>query len=188
MRLPIAPGALAGVSRLLSDERVNILAMALDSAGQLRLVLDNHVHGAGVLREHHHQVTERDVIVTTIANAPGALAPTLRLVADASVNVEYAYGGAAEGSAMASVVLGVDDAQRASAAAGTGASREVCIVLVFGPYEAYVEPMDVVVVDVDRDGRVRLETDEWIAPTLQEKRAILYAAQQSAALTEPWTR
>ena len=49
----------------------------------------------------------------------------------------------------------------------------------------YVEPMDVVVVDVDRDGRVRLESDEWIAPTLQEKRAILYAAQQElAALNE----
>ena len=49
----------------------------------------------------------------------------------------------------------------------------------------YVEPMDVVVVDVDRDGRVRLETEEWIAPTLQEKRAILYAAQQElAALRE----
>ena len=49
----------------------------------------------------------------------------------------------------------------------------------------YVEPMDVVVVDVARDGRVRLETDEWIAPTLQEKRAILYAAQQELeALTE----
>jgi hypothetical protein len=49
----------------------------------------------------------------------------------------------------------------------------------------YVEPMDVVVVDVDRDGRVRLDTDEWIVPTLQEKRAILYAAQQElAAITE----
>jgi hypothetical protein len=49
----------------------------------------------------------------------------------------------------------------------------------------YVEPMDVVVVDVDRDGRVRLDTDEWITPTLQEKRAILYAAEKElAALTE----
>ena len=49
----------------------------------------------------------------------------------------------------------------------------------------YVEPMDVVVVEFDGDGRVRLETDEWIAPTLQEKRAIIYAAQQeSAALAE----
>ena len=49
----------------------------------------------------------------------------------------------------------------------------------------YVEPMDVIVVDVDRDGRVRLDTDEWIVPTLQEKRAIMYAAQhEQAALRE----
>lgn len=118
LRLPNTPGALAGVCQLLSDERVNIIAMALEPSGQLRLVVDNHVHAAGVLREHHHQVSERDVIVTTVPNAPGALSPALRLVADANVNVEYAYSGAADGSAMASVVLGVDDAQRASAAAG----------------------------------------------------------------------
>jgi len=49
----------------------------------------------------------------------------------------------------------------------------------------YVEPMDVVVVEVDRDGRVRLDNDEWITPTLQEKRAIIYAAQhEHEALTE----
>ena len=118
LRLPNSPGALAGVCRLLSDERVNVLAMALESSGQLRLVVDNHVHGGAVLREHHHQVTERDVIVTAVPNAPGALAPALRLVTDANVNVEYAYGGAAEGGYTATIVLGVDDAPRAAAAAG----------------------------------------------------------------------
>jgi hypothetical protein len=118
LRLPNSPGALAGVCRLLSDERVNIIAMAVESTGQLRLVLDNHVHGAAVLREHHHQVTERNVIVTSVPNSAGSLAPALRLVSDASVNLEYAYGGAAEGSPTATVVLGVDDAERASAAAG----------------------------------------------------------------------
>jgi hypothetical protein len=41
----------------------------------------------------------------------------------------------------------------------------------------YVEPMDAVVVEVSGDGRVRLENDDWRTPTLQEKRAILYAAQ-----------
>jgi hypothetical protein len=117
LRLPNSPGALGGVCRLLSDERVNILAMALDGAGQLRLVVDNHVHGAAVLRDHHHQVTERDVLVCSLSNAPGALAGPLRLVAEAGVNVEYAYGGGADG-ATASVVLGVDDAMRASSAAG----------------------------------------------------------------------
>lgn len=118
LRLPNSPGALAGVCRLLSTERVNILAMALEAGGQLRLVVDNHVHGGAVLREHHHQVTERDVILLALPHTPGGLAAALRLVNDATVNVEYAYGGAADGSPAASVVLGVDDAQRAAAAAG----------------------------------------------------------------------
>jgi hypothetical protein len=118
LRLANSPGALAGVCRLLSDERVNVLALSLESSGQLRLVVDNHVHGAAVLREHHHQVTERDVLVTAVPNSPGSLAPALKLVSDANVNVEYAYGGGSEGSAVAAIVLGVDDAQRAAAASG----------------------------------------------------------------------
>jgi hypothetical protein len=118
VRLPNSPSALGGLCALLSEERVNILAMALDASGQLRLVVDNHVHGAAVLREHHHHVTERDVILVLISNQPGALAPALRLIGDAGVNVEYAYGGAPESSATASIVLGVDDAVRAAAAAG----------------------------------------------------------------------
>src|SRR5712672_3640207 len=117
LRLPNSPHALSAVCRLLSDERVGILALSLDTAGHLRLVVDNHVHGAATLRDRHHQVTERDVIVMTLSNAPGSLVPALRLVGDANVNVEYAYASAA-GSAMATVVLGVDDAQRAAAAAG----------------------------------------------------------------------
>ena len=118
LRLPNSPGALAGVCRLLSDERVNVLAMVLEAGGQLRLVVDNHVHGAAILREHHHDVTERDVIVTTVSNTPGALAQPLRLVSEANVNVEYAYGGGPEGGPTATIVLGVDNAQRAAAAAG----------------------------------------------------------------------
>jgi hypothetical protein len=49
----------------------------------------------------------------------------------------------------------------------------------------YVEPMDAVVVEFDRDGRVRLEGEDWSTPTLQERRAIIYAAQEElATLTE----
>jgi len=42
----------------------------------------------------------------------------------------------------------------------------------------YVEPMDAVVVDVSADGRVRLENEDWSQPNLQERRAIIYAANQ----------
>jgi hypothetical protein len=118
LRLPNSPGALAGVCRLLADEHVNIMAMTLEASGQLRLVLDNHVRGAGVLRAQHHQVTERPVVVAAIANGPGALAPILAIAADAGVNVDYAYGSVTEGTSGAAVVLGVEDAQRAAAASG----------------------------------------------------------------------
>jgi len=118
LRLPNSPGALAGVCRLLSNERVNIVAMALESGGQLRLIVDNHVHGGAVLRDHHHQVTERDVLMTAIPNVPGALAPALQLIAEAGINIDYAYGGAGETNLTASIVLGVEHPLAASAAAG----------------------------------------------------------------------
>ena len=41
----------------------------------------------------------------------------------------------------------------------------------------YVEPMDSFVVEVAEDGRVRLDDEgEFSRPSLQERRAILYAA------------
>jgi hypothetical protein len=41
----------------------------------------------------------------------------------------------------------------------------------------YVEPMDAYVVDVTSDGQVQIDDQPPSAPTLQERRAILYAAQ-----------
>ncbi len=108
LRLPNNAGALAGVCRLLADARVNILAMTLGDGGELRLLVDNHVHAAGVLRERRHLVTARDVLVVDAAAGPAAL----RLVADAGINLNYCYG------TPSALVLGVDDVLRASAAAG----------------------------------------------------------------------
>lgn len=49
----------------------------------------------------------------------------------------------------------------------------------------YVETMDATLVDVDSDGRIRLDTEDWSVPTLQERRAIIHSAQEElASLTE----
>ena len=45
----------------------------------------------------------------------------------------------------------------------------------------YVEPMDAVLVDFDSQGRVRFENEDWSTPSLQETRAILYAARNELA-------
>ena len=49
----------------------------------------------------------------------------------------------------------------------------------------YVEPMEAVLVEFDDQRRVRFDREDWSVPTLQERRAILYAAQNEIAeLTE----
>ena len=45
----------------------------------------------------------------------------------------------------------------------------------------FVETMDATVIDVAADGRVRLEHEDWAQPTLQERRAIIHAAQEELA-------
>jgi hypothetical protein len=49
----------------------------------------------------------------------------------------------------------------------------------------YVGPMDAVVIDVSDDGRILLANEDWSRPTLQERRAVIYAARDEIArLTE----
>jgi len=45
----------------------------------------------------------------------------------------------------------------------------------------YIDTMDAVLVDFTSDGRVRFENEDWLVPSLQERRAILYAAQNEIA-------
>jgi hypothetical protein len=118
LRLPNSPGSLADVCAVLASERVRVQALMLDAAGTLRLLVDNPVRAAGVLRERRHTVVEKDVMVAPMSNAAGALAPILALVRHAGVNVEYAYASAPDESTTALAILGVDDVMRAGAAAG----------------------------------------------------------------------
>ena len=118
LQLTNSAGALAAVCRFLSEQRINVVAMSLESSGKLHLVVDNHVGAGGALRQHHYQVAERDVLVTSLSHGPGAIQPLLQRIGDAGVHVEYFYGAAAESSDIAIAVIAVDQPMRASAAAG----------------------------------------------------------------------
>ncbi len=118
LRLQNSPGTLARVCQLIADEHIDIVALNLASPLVLRVIVDNPVHAAAILREHNYHVEERDVILTSAANNPGSLLRLTRLIAEAGINVEYLYATTLEGQAMANVVVGVPDAERASSAAG----------------------------------------------------------------------
>lgn len=118
LRLQNSPGALDRVCQCLTDEHVNILALTVESGGTLRMVVDNPLHASGTLEEREYAVEQRDVLFVQLPNDPGALERAARMLANADVNVEYAYGSVLEDQVMTAIVVGVEDAQRASMAAG----------------------------------------------------------------------
>ena len=118
LRIQNSPGALSKICQILSEARINSLALTVEAGGIFRAVVDNHVLAAGTLREQHYEVTERDVLYIEIPNNPGAFVRVLRLLSDSGVNLEHVYGSATENQATATVVVGVEDVQRAATAAG----------------------------------------------------------------------
>jgi hypothetical protein len=118
VRLANSPGTLGRVAQVLGTERINMLAMSVDPTGALRMVVDNPLHAAGSLREQHYQVEERDVLYATVPNEPGSLGKVVKMLAEAGINLDYAYASGIDRIPMVAVVLGVADVQRASAATG----------------------------------------------------------------------
>jgi hypothetical protein len=118
VRLANSPGTLGRVAQVLGAERINMLAMSVDPSGALRMVVDNPLHAAGSLREQHYQVEERDVLYATLPNEPGSLGKVVKMLAEAGINLDYAYASGIDRVPMVAVVLGVADAQKASAATG----------------------------------------------------------------------
>jgi hypothetical protein len=118
LRLANSPGTLGALCDALGEAKVNLIALHLESSGRLRLIVDNPLLAADVLRGQQHQVEEREVLLVDVPNAPGALAGMAKLLSSSDVNVEYAYAAASEMAATAVAVFGVGDAQRAAAVAG----------------------------------------------------------------------
>jgi hypothetical protein len=88
------PGVLAQVTRIIAQAKINILAMTMtDSSehGVLRLVGQDPDHLRKALAGLNLPTTETEVLVVTMANRTGALAEVCQRLADAHINISYAY-------------------------------------------------------------------------------------------------
>ena len=43
----------------------------------------------------------------------------------------------------------------------------------------YIPTMDAFLVEISPDGRIRFENEEWVKPSVQERRAIIHAAKEA---------
>lgn len=110
------PGVLAAVTKALAAAGVNVFALSLSDSGEhgvLRIVTDDPDKTREVLNAEHDRWTETDVLLLPIGNEPGTFAKIVETLADASVNVTYAYCTATESGGQTTAVFKIADIETA---------------------------------------------------------------------------
>lgn len=109
------PGTLAHICSELAAKAVNITAImaAPEQPGGLRLVANPLAAARKVLDAMQVAYRQEEAIALRITDRPGALGKVTRKLADAGVNILYAYGSIVKGEQRALIVLGVSDVDKA---------------------------------------------------------------------------
>jgi hypothetical protein len=92
------PGRMAHVCTALSHDKINITAVTVAEhrdRSVLRLVTDDMPKTRQILRGLGVPVEEQDVVLVEMRNQPGALAQICQQLAEAHINIDYAYCSAA---------------------------------------------------------------------------------------------
>ena len=109
------PGVLATICSELARKAVNITALmaAPDASGGIRLLASPLAAARKVLDDLKISYAEEDGLAVRVTDRPGALGRVTRKLADAGINIEYAYGSIVKGESRALIVIGVADAAKA---------------------------------------------------------------------------
>ena len=87
-------GALAQIAGELAAAGVNMRALSIAETpdfGVLRFIADQEEKAAEVLRENGYVLTVTPVLAVSLRDEPGSFAKTMRVLADAGIDVEYVY-------------------------------------------------------------------------------------------------
>jgi hypothetical protein len=112
------PGALAEVTRILGEAGVNIRALSLADTkdfGILRLIVNDNEKAREVLGRKGLTVRKTEVVAVEVPDRPGGLAEILKVLSEASINVEYLYAFVQQSGENAIIIFRFDEIDRAIA-------------------------------------------------------------------------
>jgi hypothetical protein len=115
------PGTLARVCEELSNQGINIYAMSvMDTIDHaiVRLIVSEPHKAVTMFEERGVLVSENDVLLLEGRNEPGSLATIAHKLADAQINIEYAYVATPRGETNGLLVLRTDKTDEAMTVLG----------------------------------------------------------------------
>src|SRR5438309_9076491 len=113
------PGALARVCEALAKAEINIHALATSDTvdhSVVRMVVSDPTKALMLLGEAGVLALESDVLVIETASEPGVLGQIAERLAEAEINIEYAYLAGGRGSEKGLIVLRTSDVEKAQTA------------------------------------------------------------------------
>lgn len=109
-------GRLADIAGVIADNGIDIRALSLADTtnfGILRLIVDKPYDAEEALKKAGYTVSLTAVIAIGIDDQPGALAKALKVLDEGGISVEYLYAFISKEVGRASVILRVDDGDKA---------------------------------------------------------------------------
>ena len=116
-------GALANLTSVLAENKVNLQAMNVAETsefGIVRMIVKDVYNAANILKEEGYVCKLTPVVAITIGDTPGSLNDTISILNTAGIDVDYMYaflGGRAKDTAH--IILKVADNSAAEAALRT---------------------------------------------------------------------
>lgn len=113
--LPNRPGVLAHACSILSDNGINIMAMAVHDTvdnAVVRFLVDHPTKALLLLEQEELYVLEQEVVVVDLENQRGELTRICQVLAEADINIAYAYCTAINRQERGCLVLKTDQPER----------------------------------------------------------------------------
>ena len=112
------PGALARVCEALANAEINIYALATSDTvdhSVVRMVVNDPTKALMLLGEAGVLALETEVLMIETASEPGVLTKIAERLAEAEINIEYAYLAGGRGAEKGLIVLRPSDVEKAQA-------------------------------------------------------------------------
>jgi hypothetical protein len=112
------PGALARVCEALANAKINIYALATSDTvdhSVVRMVVSDPTKALMLLGEAGVLALETEVLMIETASEPGVLTKIAERLAEAEINIEYAYLAGGRGAEKGLIVLRPSDVEKAQA-------------------------------------------------------------------------
>ena len=110
------PGALARVCEALANAEINIYALATSDTvdhSVVRMVVSDPTKALMLLGEAGVLALETEVLMIETTSEPGVLAKIAERLAEAEINIEYAYLAGGRGAEKGLIVLRPSDVEKA---------------------------------------------------------------------------